>query len=186
MVGGTIALSGVNIELDGNAAEGVLTFATDGRQTLQGTLAAEELDLTPYISTVRLLTSNERDWDRKPIALDGLNGIDLDLRLSAARVTIGTRQARPHRGRRQSARRQAQPSRSAKSQAFGGVVKGSFGCRGVRHPAPTSSRSCSSPTSISSSCLGEMFGFRRLEGKRQPRLRARQLRRQRLRTDPDA
>ena len=60
--GGTIALSAVNVELDGNVAEGVLTFATDGRQTLQGTLAANELDLTPYISTVRLLTANERDW----------------------------------------------------------------------------------------------------------------------------
>ena len=37
---GTIALSSVNVELDGNSAEGALTFATDGRQTLQGTLAA--------------------------------------------------------------------------------------------------------------------------------------------------
>ena len=86
--GGTIALSTVNVELDGNTAEGVLTFATDGRQTLQGTLAANELNLTPYISTVRLLTSNERDWNRLPIALDGLTGFDLDLRLSAARIAI--------------------------------------------------------------------------------------------------
>ena len=42
-----------------------------------------------------------------PIALDGLTGIDLDLRLSAARVTVGDCQARAHRRRRQSARRQA-------------------------------------------------------------------------------
>ena len=63
----------------------MLTFATDGRQTLQGTLAAEELDLTPYVSTVRLLTNNERDWNRVPLAIDGLTGLDLDLRLSAAR-----------------------------------------------------------------------------------------------------
>ena len=41
VVGSTIGLSGVNIELDGNAGEGVLTLANDGRQTLQGTLAAE-------------------------------------------------------------------------------------------------------------------------------------------------
>ena len=45
VVGGTLSLSGVNVELDGNTAEGVLTF--DGRQTLQGTLAAEGLDLKP-------------------------------------------------------------------------------------------------------------------------------------------
>ena len=101
VVGGTIGLSGVNIELDGNAGEGVLTFATDGRQTLQGTLAAETLDLTPYVSTIRLLTSGQRDWDRQPIGLDGLKGIDVDLRLSAARVDIGACQARPHRGRGQ-------------------------------------------------------------------------------------
>ena len=53
-------------------------------------------------------TSNERDWNRVPIAIDGLNGFDLDLRLSAARITLGARQARPHRRRRQPARRQAQ------------------------------------------------------------------------------
>jgi hypothetical protein len=86
VAGGNLALSGVNVELDGNTAEGVLTF--DGRQTLQGTLAAEGLDLTPYVSTVRLLTSGERGWDSKPIALDGLDGIHVDLRLSAARVNV--------------------------------------------------------------------------------------------------
>ena len=74
----------------------------------QGTLAVEALDLTPYVSTVRLLTSNSRDWNRMPIVLDGLTGIDLDLRLSAARVVDRRRQARAHRRRGQSARR---PSR---------------------------------------------------------------------------
>jgi AsmA protein len=54
VLGGTISLSSVNVELDGNSAEGVLTFAADGRQTLQGTLAADTLDLTPYVSTIRV------------------------------------------------------------------------------------------------------------------------------------
>ncbi len=36
VVDGTIGLSGVNIELDGNAAEGVLTFATNGRRNSPG------------------------------------------------------------------------------------------------------------------------------------------------------
>src|SRR5262249_49908568 len=35
--GGTIALSNLNVELDGNLAEGVLSYATTGRQILQGT-----------------------------------------------------------------------------------------------------------------------------------------------------
>ena len=88
VAGGTIGLSGVNVELDGNSAEGVLTFATDGRQTLQGTLASDTLDLTPYISTVRLLTSNQLEWNNGRITLDGLSGIDFDLRLSAANVVM--------------------------------------------------------------------------------------------------
>ena len=87
-MGGTISLSSVNVELDGNSVEGVLTFAADGRQTLQGTLAADTLDLTPYVSTVRLLTANERAWNNGRITLDGLAGIDLDLRLSAANVVV--------------------------------------------------------------------------------------------------
>src|SRR5262249_25744476 len=75
MVGGAMSLSGVNVEIDGNAAEGVLTYATNGQRTWQGTLAADELDLTPYISTVHL-TENAREWDRVPIALEGLTGFE--------------------------------------------------------------------------------------------------------------
>src|SRR5262249_15516967 len=60
IVGSTIGLSAAHLELDNNVGEGVLSF--DGRQTLQGTLAAEGLDLSPYISTVRLLTGGERGW----------------------------------------------------------------------------------------------------------------------------
>lgn len=62
-----------NVELDGNVAEGV-TFANNGRQTLQAALAAGALDLTPYISTFRLLasgalatgTGNCSIWIRSP------------------------------------------------------------------------------------------------------------------------
>ena len=64
VMGGTIGLSNVNAELDGNTAEGVLTFATDGRKTLQGTLASDTLDLSPYVSTVRLLTTNQQRMEQ--------------------------------------------------------------------------------------------------------------------------
>ncbi len=58
--GSTVSLSGVSVELDGNVAEGVLTFVNDTRRALQGTLASENLDLSPYVSTVRMLTGSDR------------------------------------------------------------------------------------------------------------------------------
>src|SRR6266576_3625173 len=60
VIGASIALTNVNVELDGNVAEGVMTYANNGRQTLQATLAAGALDFTPYISTFRLLASGAR------------------------------------------------------------------------------------------------------------------------------
>ena len=161
VVGGTIGLSGVNIELDGNAGEGVLTF--DGRQTLQGTLAAEGLDLTPYISAVRLLTSGERGWDSKPIALDGLEGVHLDLRLSAARVNIASAKL----GRTAVAANLRGGNLTVavgESQAFGGVVRGTFGL--AKSPAGADFRAQLQFSNVDlEQCLGDMFGIRRLEGK---------------------
>jgi AsmA protein len=161
--GGTIALSTVNVELDGNTAEGVLTYATDGRQTLQGTLAGDELDLTPYVSTVRLLTSNERDWNRVPILLDGLTGFDLDLRLSAARITL----SRAKLGRTAVAvnlRGGKLDVTIGEAQAFGGVMKGSFALAGSQQGADFRSHMQFTDVDLESS-LNEMFGFRRLEGR---------------------
>jgi len=161
VVGGTIGLSGVNVELDGNAGEGVLTF--DGRQTLQGTLAAEGLDLTPYISAVRLLTSGERGWDSKPIALDGLDAVHLDLRLSAARVNI----ANAKLGRTAVAANLRGGNLTVavgESQAFGGVVRGTFGL--AKSPAGADFRAQLQFSNVDlDQCLGDLFGIRRLEGK---------------------
>src|SRR5216683_5401187 len=89
VVGGSVALTNVNVELDGNVAEGVMTFANNGRQTLQATLAAGNLDFTPYISTFRLLASGARDWNRQLFDLNSVSTTDLDMRLSAAQVTVG-------------------------------------------------------------------------------------------------
>ena len=161
VAGSTIALSGVNVELDGNSGEGVLTF--DGRQTLQGTLAAEGLDLTPYVSTVRLLTSGERGWDSKPIALDGLDGLDLDLRLSAARVVV----ANAKLGRTAVAANLRGGNLTVavgESQAFGGVVKGTFGLAKSTTGADFKAQLQFANVDLEQ-CLGDMFGIRRLEGK---------------------
>src|SRR5215470_863365 len=95
VVGGSIALTNVNVELDGNVAEGVMTFANNGRQTVQATLAADALDFTPYISTFRLLASGARDWNRQLFDLGVLSATDLDMRLSAARVSVGATKLGP-------------------------------------------------------------------------------------------
>jgi AsmA protein len=161
--GSNVALSAVNIELDGNAGEGVLSFAGDGRQTLQGTLAAEHVDLTHYVSTVRLLTGSERDWNRQPIALDGLDGVDVDLRLSAQRVTI----AHVKLGRTAVAanlRNGHLTVAVGESQAFGGVVQGTFGLAKASGGADMKAQLQFTEVDLEQ-CLGEMFGMRRLAGK---------------------
>ncbi len=163
VVGSTIGLSGVNIELDGNAGEGVLSLATDGRQTLQGTLAAEGLDLTPYVSTIRLLTSGQRDWDRQPIGLDGFKGIDVDIRLSAARVDVG--HARFGRTAVAATLRGGNLGVTiGEAQAFGGVLKGSFGIAKSDAGADFKAQLQFADVDLER-CLGELLGVRRLEGK---------------------
>ena len=163
VVGGTIGLSSVNVELDGNSAEGVLTFATDGRQTLQGTLAADKLDLTPYVSTVRLLTANQREWNTTRIALDGLNGMDLDLRLSAGNVTASNAKL----GRTAIAanlRGGHLVVTVGEAQAYGGLIKGSLALASFETGVDVKSQLQFINVDLES-CLGQLFGMRRLEGK---------------------
>ncbi|HET9717955.1 MAG TPA: AsmA family protein [Pseudolabrys sp.] len=163
VVGGTISLSSVNVELDGNTAEGVLTFATDGRQTLQGTLAADTLDLTPYVSTVRLLTANDRSWSDGRITLEGLAGIELDLRLSAANVVISNAKI----GRTAVAanlRGGHLMVTVGEAQAYGGVIKGSLGLSELDHGVDVKSELQFTDVDLET-CLGQLFGIRRLEGK---------------------
>jgi AsmA protein len=163
VVGGAIGLSNVNVELDGNVAEGVLNFATDGRKTLQGTLAAETLDLTPYVSTIRLLTTNQRNWNSGRINLDGLSGIDLDLRLSAANVIMSN--AKVGRTAIVANLRGGQLIVTVgEAQAYGGVVKGSLTLANFDSGIDVKSQMLFSDVDLEP-CLGQLFGLHRLEGK---------------------
>jgi AsmA protein len=163
VVGGTIGLSGVNVELDGNTAEGVLTFATDGRKTLQGTLATDTLDLTPYVSTIRLLTTNQRAWNSTRITLDGLSGIDFDLRLSAANVIMSTAKiGRTAIGANLRAGNLVVTVGEA--QAYGGVIQGSLTLAIYESGVDVKSQLQFTDVDLES-CLGQLFGLRRLEGK---------------------
>jgi AsmA protein len=126
LVGPSLALTNVNVELDGNVAEGVMTYSNNGRQTLQATLAAGALDFTPYISTVRLLASGARDWNRQLFDLNALSTTDLDMRLSAAKVTVGSSVlGRTALGA--NLRGGTLALSVGEAQMYGGIVRGSFG-----------------------------------------------------------
>ena len=163
VVGGTIGLSGVNVELDGNSAEGVLTFVTDGRKTLQGTLASDTLDLTPYVSTIRLLTANQREWSNTRIVPDGLSNIDFDLRLSAAKVVMASATlGRTAIGANLRGGHLAVTVGEA--LAYGGVIKGSMALANLDSGVEVKSQFQFTDVDLES-CLGQLFGLHRLEGK---------------------
>ncbi len=159
----SITLANVNVELDGNVAEGVMSYGSDGRQTLQGTLAAEALDVTPYISTIRMMAGGSRDWNRQPFDLRGLSGSDLDLRLSARRMAVGkTRIGRTALGL--NVRNGALMLSVGEAQVFGGVAKGSFSV--ARSDAKADVRAQFQLTDVElEACLGELFGMRRIAGR---------------------
>ncbi len=163
VVGGNIGLSGVNVELDGNTAEGVLTFATDGRKTLQGTLATDTLYLSPYVSTVKLLTTNQREWNSGRITLDGLSGIDFDLRLSAANVIMSN--AKIGRTAIGANLRGGQLVVTiGEAQAYGGLIQGSMALAIFETGVDVKSQLQFTDVDLET-CLGQLFGLKRLEGK---------------------
>ncbi|HEV2629470.1 MAG TPA: AsmA family protein [Pseudolabrys sp.] len=163
VVGDTIGLSGVNVDLDGNTAEGVLTYVVDGRSSLQGTLASDKLDLTPYVSTARLLTANEHQWNNTRIALDGLTGSDFDLRISAGKVIVSNATF----GRTAigvTLRNGQLVVNVGEAQAYGGVIKGSMRLADAKGGIDVKSQLNFNDVDLES-CLDQLFGLRRLEGK---------------------
>lgn len=82
-----LTASALAIELDGNRAEGSMTLAFDtGRPTLQGTLAANTADFSPYGGGFSMTTANGKHWSHEPLDIKALKGFDLDLRLSAGEI----------------------------------------------------------------------------------------------------
>lgn len=163
MSGASVAFSSVNVELDGNGAEGVLTIGINGRPTLQGTLAADALDLSPYVSTLRLLKQEDREWSGGTIGLDSLTGFDFDLRLSAARIALSS--AKLGRSAITASLRSGHMTLAiGESQAFGGMLKGSMSL--ARTEVGLDLKAQAQFTNVDlESCLSELFGVRRIDGK---------------------
>lgn len=163
VVGASIALTNVNVELDGNTAEGVMTYANNGRQTLQATLAADALDFTPYISTFRLLASGARDWNRQLFDLNGLSTTDLDMRLSAARLTVGpTKLGRTAIGA--NLRNGTLALSVGEAQVYGGIAKGSFGIARADSVADIKAQFQFTDVDLQA-CATELFGLNKLSGR---------------------
>ncbi|WP_315717620.1 MULTISPECIES: AsmA family protein [unclassified Bradyrhizobium] len=163
VVGASIALTNVNVELDGNTAEGVMTYANNGRQTLQATLAADALDFTPYISTVRLLANGARDWNRQLFDLKALSTTDLDMRLSAAKVTVGSSKiGRTAFGA--NLRNGVLALSVGEAQMYGGIVRGSFGIARADTVADVKAELQFNDVDLQA-CANEMFGVSSLSGR---------------------
>jgi AsmA protein len=163
LVGASIALTNVNVELDGNVAEGVMTYSNNGRQALQATLAADALDFTPYISTFRLLASGARDWNRQVFDLNALSTTDLDMRLSAARVTIGpSKLGRTAFGA--NLRDGTLALSVGEAQVFGGIARGSFSVTRSDTVADAKAQFQFLDVDLQA-CASELFGINRLSGR---------------------
>src|SRR6202045_3891498 len=163
LVGPSIALTNVNVELDGNVAEGVMTWANTGRQTLQATLAADALDFTPYISTFRLIAGAAHDWNRQLFDLNSLSTTDLDMRLSAARVTVGqTKLGRTAFGA--NLRGGALALSVGEAQVYGGIARGSFGIARSDAVADVKAQFQFIDVDLQA-CASELFGVTKLSGR---------------------
>jgi AsmA protein len=163
VVGASMALTNVNVELDGNVAEGVMTYANNGRQTLQATLAADALDFTPYISTIRLLASGAHDWNRQMFDLNALATTDLDMRLSAARVAVGpSKLGRTALGA--NLRGGALALSVGEAQMCGGIAKGSFGLARAEGGADIKAQFQFTDIDLLA-CGSDLFGINKLSGR---------------------
>lgn len=109
------------------------------------------------------MATNERTWDRLPIALDGLSDFNLDLRLSAASVKIANAQL----GRTVAAANMSGGKLKvtiADSQAFGGSATGSLGIGNGKNGIEVSSHVRFDEVDLGN-CLSQIFGLHnKLEG----------------------
>jgi AsmA protein len=164
LVGASLALTNVNVELDGNSGEGVMTYnIASGRPSLQATLAAGTLDFTPYVQTVRLLSPGARDWNRQLFDLGILGTTDIDMRLSAAKLTIGTSML----GRTALGANLKNGTLSlsvGEAQMCGGVVKGTLGFTNNEALADVKAQFQLADVDLQS-CAGELLGNRKISGR---------------------
>ncbi|WP_371345195.1 AsmA family protein [Ancylobacter sp. IITR112] len=84
-----VQLSQAKLDLDGNSGIGAFNLRIDGaRPMLQGSLASETMDLSPY-GELSLSNPHVGGWSREALDLGPARGLDVELRLSAGQVRLG-------------------------------------------------------------------------------------------------
>ena len=153
----------VNAELDGNVAAGALTVNFEGeRPQVTGTLDAERVVATPYFADMNPIPEVDRGWNRRPIDLSTLTASDLDLRLSAREMIVGSAKL----GRTAAsvtARNGRLTVTLGDAQAYGGSLRGAL----VLSPHSDGVEVRATLNVLRAELgqgLAEWFGYRRLDG----------------------
>ena len=89
----TLAFEDAKVALDGNEASGALVLHVGGdRPLIDGTLAFNALDLTPYVEAARsqsfLFDRQTASWSAFDLSFPLLRHVDADLRISAPKVAV--------------------------------------------------------------------------------------------------
>jgi AsmA protein len=83
------SFSSLHLQLDGNYYDGALALIVgEKRPTLSGTLAADFLSLRPFIADRAPTLAHDGQWSHDAFDLDWENFADVDLRVSAARLSL--------------------------------------------------------------------------------------------------
>ena len=84
----SLDLQALRLRLDGNDYEGTLAYQGGAKPALSGTLATEQLSLSPFLHRVPKVLDGDRHWARTAVAFAHADPVDLDLRISATHLRI--------------------------------------------------------------------------------------------------
>jgi len=83
-------LTDIRLNLDKDRVTGVGALRHDGqRWHISGTLASEKVDLAPFAASLNRLRTADGGWNTANIDTDAMFAANIDLRLSADRLTLG-------------------------------------------------------------------------------------------------
>ena len=157
-------LNQARLDLDGNSGIGAFNLRIDGaRPMLQGSLASETIDLSPY-GELNLSNPRQGGWSREAIDLGPTQALDVELRLSAGRVRLGGADLQ-----RMAASATAKGGRLSltigEAEAWGGLFRASIQLSPrPAEPGVNVRLDLSADDVALGPALGELFRFQRLEG----------------------